>query len=226
MSIFNEASYEDSIIELFENLGYSYVYGPDVERNYCNPMMVEDLRNSLERINSGIPIAAIEEAIYKITNYEAVSLLTKNEVFMDYLQNGVQVSFQDKGEMKSTIVYLVDYDDPSQNSFVVANQWTVTEYETKRLDIVVFLNGLPVVVMELKSPSSDLATIDDAYSQIRNYMKSIESFFIYNAFCIISDQSKTRAGTITASFDRFMEWKTVDGDYEETRYADFTTLIR
>ena len=73
--------------------------------------MVEDLRNSLERINSGIPIAAIEEAIYKITNYEAVSLLTKNEVFMDYLQNGVQVSFQDKGEMKSTIVYLVDYDD-------------------------------------------------------------------------------------------------------------------
>jgi type I restriction enzyme R subunit len=128
--------------------------------------------------------------------------------------------------MKSTIVYLVDYDDPSQNSFVVANQWTVTEYETKRLDIVVFLNGLPVVVMELKSPSSDLATIDDAYSQIRNYMKSIESFFIYNAFCIISDQSKTRAGTITASFDRFMEWKTVDGDYEETRYADFTTLIR
>ncbi len=226
MSIFNEASYEDSIIELFENLGYSYVYGPDVERNYCNPMMVEDLRNSLERINSGIPIAAIEEAIYKITNYEAVSLLTKNEVFMDYLQNGVQVSFQDKGEMKSTIVYLVDYDDPSQNSFVVANQWTVTEYETKRLDIVVFLNGLPVVVMELKSPSSDLATIDDAYSQIRNDMKSIESFFIYNAFCIISDQSKTRAGTITASFDRFMEWKTVDGDYEETRYADFTTLIR
>lgn len=226
MSIFNEASYENSIIELLESMGYTHVYGPDVERNHRSYFMADELRLSMERINPKLPSAAIDEAIYKISNYEAVALLSKNEVFMDYLQNGVQVSYQDKGETRSAIVYLVDYTDPMQNSFIVANQWTVEEYETKRPDVVVFLNGLPVVLMELKSPHSDSATIDDAYMQIRNYMKSIESFFIYNAFCVISDQSQTKAGTITASFDRFMEWKTVDGDYEETRYADFATLIR
>ena len=226
MSIFNEASYENSIVELLESMGYTHVYGPDVERNHRSYFMADELRLSMERINPKLPSAAIDEAIYKISNYEAVALLSKNEVFMDYLQNGVQVSYQDKGETRSAIVYLVDYIDPMQNSFIVANQWTVEEYETKRPDVVVFLNGLPVVLMELKSPHSDSATIDDAYMQIRNYMKSIESFFIYNAFCVISDQSQTKAGTITASFDRFMEWKTVDGDYEETRYADFTTLIR
>ena len=213
MSEFNEASYENSIVELLENLGYTHVYGPDVERNFRTYCMADELRMSLERINPTLPSAAIDEALFKINNYEAVALVAKNEVVMDYLQNGVQVSYQDKGETRSGLVYLVNYDDPSKNSFIVANQWTVEEYETKRPDVVVFLNGLPVVVMELKSPKSDAATIDDAYMQIRNYMKSIESFFIYNAFCVISDQSQTKAGTITANFDRFMEWKTVDGDY-------------
>ena len=187
--------------------------------------MADELKNSLEMVNPNLPSAAINEAIYKLRNYEAGSLVSKNEVFMDYLQNGIEVSYQEKGETKSTLVYLVDYENVSRNSFIAANQWTYSEYETKRPDIVIFLNGLPVVVMELKSPKADTVTIEEAYAQIRNYMKSIESMFIYNAFCVISDQSQTRAGTITASFDRFMEWKTVDGDYEETQYADFTTLL-
>lgn len=226
MATFNEASYENSIIELCENLGYTHVYGPDYNTNHYSPLISDELQSSLERINSKLPAVAITEAMYKITNYEAGSLVTKNETFMDYLQNGVEVSYQENGATKSSIVYLVDYNNVSNNSFIVANQWTFIEYETKRPDVVIFLNGMPVVVMELKSPKSDSATIDDAYMQIRNYMKSIESFFIYNAFCIISDQSQTRAGTITASFDRFMEWKTVDGNYEETRFADFTTLLK
>lgn len=226
MFSFTEASYENSILELFEEMGYTHIYGPEVERDYRQPLMLDELRNSLERINSDLPEVAIEEAIYKITNYEAGALVSKNEVFMDYLQNGVEVSYQDKGEITSTLVYLVDYNDLSLNSFYVANQWTIEEYETKRPDIIVFLNGLPVVVMELKSPKADSVTIEDAYLQIRNYMKSIESCFIYNAFCVISDQTETRAGTITANLDRFMEWKTVDGNYEDTRYADFTTLMK
>ena len=225
-STFNESNYENSIIELFGNLGYTHLYGPDVDRDMGNPLMEEQLRDSLEMINPDLPNAAINEAVYKIKNYEAGSLLSKNETFTDYIQNGVQVTFSDKGESKSDLVRLVDYKNPSMNSFVAANQWTYREYETKRPDIVIFLNGIPVVVMELKSPKADQVSIEDAYQQIQNYKKSIESFFIYNAFCVISDQSQTRAGTITASFDRFMEWKTVDGDYEETRYADFTTLIR
>jgi type I restriction enzyme R subunit len=223
---FNESTYENSIIELFENLGYSYIYGPDMDRNLRDPLLEFQLKNSLETINSELPSSAIQEAIYKLRNYESGSLVSKNEIFMDYLQNGIQVSYNDGGETKSTLVYLVDYNNPSLNSFIVANQWTYTDYETKRPDVVIFLNGLPVVVIELKSPKADSVTIEDAYQQIQNYKKSIESFFIYNAFCVISDQSQTKAGTITANFDRFMEWKTVDGNYEETRYADFTTLIK
>lgn len=226
MFSFTEASYENSIIELLEGLGYTHIYGPDVTRDVRSPLMLDEVRLSLERTNPDVPSAAIEEALYKIRNYEAGSLVSKNEVFTDYLQNGVSVSYQDKGETKSNIIYLVDYENPSNNNFVVANQWTVEEYETKRPDVVIFLNGIPVVLMELKSPKVDSVTIDDAYLQIRNYMKSIESFFIYNAFCIISDQSQTKAGTITADIDRYMEWKTVDGNYEETRYADFTTLLK
>lgn len=225
MFAFNEASFENSIIELFENLGYTHVYGPDIERDLRNPLMEEQLCSSLETINPNLSKTAIEEAIYKIKTYESGSLVAKNEIFMDYLQNGVAVSYQAGSEEKADIVQLIDYENPSMNSMVVANQWTYQEYEKKRPDIVIFLNGLPVVVMELKSPKADSVTIEDAYQQIQNYKKSIESFFIYNAFCVISDQSQSRAGTITASFDRYMEWKTVDGDYEDTRFADFTTLI-
>lgn len=226
MSGFNESSYENSIVELLESLGYTHLYGPDVKRDTRNPLYEEQLRSSLESINPKLPAVAIDEAIMKIKEYEAGSLVSKNEIFTDYIQNGVTVSFQKNGEEVNEIVRLVDYDSPAKNSFIVANQWTYEEYETKRPDVVIFLNGMPVVVMELKSPKADSVTIDDAYQQIQNYKKSIESFFIYNAFCVISDQSQTKAGTITASIDRFMEWKTVDGDYEDTRFADFTTLLK
>lgn len=222
---FKEANYENSIVELFEGMGYIHVYGPSVNRDFHEPLMLDELRSALQIINKALPQSAIEEAIYKIKNYEAGSLVTKNEIFTDYLQNGVEVSYQQDGETKSTLVYLVDYEHPSVNSFIAANQWTIEEYELKRPDILIFLNGIPVVLMELKSPKADEVTIQNAYNQIKNYQKSIESLFIYNAFCVISDQTETRAGTITADFERFMEWKTVDGNYENTRYADFTTLF-
>lgn len=222
---FTEANYENSIVELFEGMGYKHIYGPEIDRDFHEPLMLEELRGSLQTINKNLPADAIEEAIYKIRNYEAGSLISKNEVFIDYLQSGVTVSYQENGETKSSIVYLVDYQNPSVNSFIVANQWTIQEYETKRPDVLIFLNGIPVVLMELKSPKEDEVTIENAYNQIQNYKKSIESTFIYNAFCVISDQTETRAGTITADFERFMEWKTVDGDYENTQFADFTTLF-
>lgn len=228
MNGYTESSYENSIIELFENLGYEHIYGPDLNRKdeeLLIPFMLERLHSSLETINPLLPRAAIDEAIYKISNYEVGTLISKNEIFTDYMQNGVEVSYQDGGEEKHDIVYLVDYQNPSMNNMVVANQWTFKEFETKRPDIVIFLNGIPVVIFELKSPKADQVTIEDAFLQIQNYKKSIESFFIYNAFCVISDQSQTKAGTITASLDRFMEWKTVDGSYEDTQFADFTTLI-
>lgn len=223
---FTESRYENSIIELLENMGYTYVYGPDYDRDLTDPLMEDQLRNSLEMINPQLPSQAIKEAIYKLKTYEAGALVSKNEVFMDYLQNGIEVNYRNDGVQRSSLVKIVDYDNPSNNSFIVANQWTIKEYETKRADIVIFLNGMPVVLMELKSPKEEEVTIEQAYLQIQNYMKSVESIFIYNAFCVISDQSQTRAGTITASLERFMEWKTVYGDYEETKFADFTTLFK
>lgn len=186
ISTFNESNYENSIIELFCDLGYTHLYGPDVNRDMGSPLMEEQLRDSLEMINPDLPNAAINEAVYKIKNYEAGSLLSKNEIFTDYIQNGVPVNFSENGRTKSDLVRLVDYKNPSMNSFIAGNQWTYKEYKTKRPDIVIFLNGIPVVVMELKSPKADRVSIEDAYWQIQDYKKSIESFFYLQ--CLLCHQ--------------------------------------
>ncbi len=146
-------------------------------------------------------------------------------VFMDYLQNGIQASYMENGEQRSTIIYLVDYNKPENNSFIVANQWTFIENSEKRPDVLIFLNGLPVVLFELKSPSREETDASAAYRQIRNYMKEIPSMFIYNAICVMSDMLTSKAGTITSGEDRYMEWKTKDGNYENTQYAQFDTFI-
>ena len=145
---------------------------------------------------------------------------------MDYLQNGITVRYTEKGEHKDAIVYLVDYKDPSKNSFIVANQWTFVENSNKRPDILLFINGLPLVLMELKSPSREETDVSEAYRQIQNYKHEIPSMFIYNAICVMSDLLQSRAGTITSGEDRFMEWKTVDGNYENTQYAQFDTFFK
>ena len=144
---------------------------------------------------------------------------------MDYLQNGISVNYFAAGEQRSALVYLVDFYNARRNTFTVAAQWTITENSTKRPDIIIFLNGLPVVVFELKSPSREETDASEAFLQLRNYMHEIPSLFIYNAFLVMSDQAISKAGTITAGEDRFMEWKTKDGRYESTQFADFDTFI-
>lgn len=225
MLTFDEATYENSVIELFKGLGYDYVYGPDLDRDYKSPLYEDILSSSLRRINPNLPEAAIEDALYKLHNFENGTLVQKNTVFMDYLQNGIEVSYHSNGETKYDIVYLVDYENIEKNSFIVANQWTFIENSNKRPDVLVFLNGLPVVLVELKSPSRDQTDASEAFLQIRNYMKEIPSMFIYNAICVMSDMSVSKAGTITSGEDRFMEWKTKDGDYENTQYAQFDTFF-
>jgi len=226
MAGYNEASYENSVIELFrDELGYEHVYGPNIERDYSSPLYDEVLEASLLRINRGLPYDAIQDALFKIKNYENGELVQKNAVFMDYLQNGVPVRYFEKGEERSAIVYLVDYKNPGNNTFMIANQWTFIENSNKRPDILLFLNGLPVVLMELKSPSREETDVSEAYRQLRNYMIEIPSMFIYNAICVMSDQLTSKAGTITSGEDRFMEWKTKDGSYENTQYAQFDTFF-
>lgn len=224
--LYTEADYENSVIELFRNdLGYDYAYGPDIERDFYSPLYEEVLLDSLYRLNRGLPDDAISDALFKLKNFENGELVQKNAVFMDYLQNGIPVRYFVDGEERSSIVYLVDYKNPDNNSFIVANQWTFIENSNKRPDVILFLNGLPVVLVELKSPSREETDASEAYRQLRNYMQEIPSMFVYNAICVMSDQLTSKAGTITSGEDRFMEWKTKDGDYENTQYAQFDTFF-
>ena len=224
--VYTEADYENSIIELFQNnLEYEYIYGPDIERDFYSPLYEDVLIDSLRNLNRDLPEDAILEAIYKLKNIENGELVQKNSVFMDYLQNGISVRYFADGEDRSAIVYLVDYKNVEKNSFIIANQWTFIENSNKRPDIILFLNGLPVVLVELKSPSREETDASEAYRQLRNYMQEIPSMFVHNAICVMSDQLTSKAGTITSGEDRFMEWKTKDGDYENTQYAQFDTFF-
>ena len=226
LNFFREEDYEKSLIELFQNdLEYEYVYGPDIERDFYNPFYEDVLIESLYRINHGATNDAIQDALFKLKNFENGELVKKNVIFMDYLQNGIPVRYFVDGEERSSIVYLVDYKNPENNSFIVANQWTFIENSNKRPDLILFLNGLPIVLMELKSPSREETDASEAYRQLRNYMQEIPSMFIYNAICVMSDQLISKAGTITSGEDRFMEWKTKDGNYENTQYAQFDTFF-
>lgn len=222
---YTEADYENSIIELFQNMGYRYVYAPDLERDFRSPLYEEELVSALHRLNPKMPEDAITDALFKLKNFENAELVQKNELFMDYLQHGIEVRYFVKGEERSGLVYIVDYKNPQNNSFVVANQWTFIENSNKRPDVLLFLNGLPVVLIELKSPSREETDASEGYLQIRNYMKEIPSMFIYNCICVISDHLTSKAGTITSGEDRFMEWKTKDGSYENTQYAQFDTFF-
>lgn len=222
---FTEADYEKSVIELFQNLGYSYIYAPELERDYSCPVLESTLQDCLVKINKNLPYAAIIEAIGKLRDFESGSLLQRNEIFMNYLQNGIPVKYVEAGEERTNIVYLIDYDNVDHNDFCVLNQFTYIENgNNRRPDVIVFVNGLPLVVIELKSPSKDEVGAENAYHQIRNYIHDIPSLFIYNAFCVISDLSVTKAGTLTSGLDRFMEWKSKDGSYENNQFAQFETF--
>ena len=218
-AIFTESTFEQAIIALFETMGYTHIYAPDLNRtDYTRPLLDEHLRDSLVRINRGLPGAAIDEAVGKLNDLDSGSLVQKNRTFTDWLQNGVTVKYVQGGEERSGIVRLVDYDRPENNEFLVVNQYTFVENgNTRRPDVILFINGLPLVLMELKSPSQEGAGVEDAYRQIRNYMQDVPSLFYYNQICVISDLSHNQAGTITAGLDRFMAWKRRSADEPEDR---------
>ena len=223
--IFTEDTFEQAVIEIFENMGYTHIYAPDMDRDYSSPLLDDILEYNLAKINAGLSSDAISEALSKLKNFDSGSLVQKNMVFMDYLQNGITVKYYEKGQERSNIVRLIDYANVGRNEFDVVNQVTYIENgNNRRPDVILYVNGLPLVLMELKSPSKDEVGAENAYNQIRNYMQDIPSMFYYNAICVISDLSTNKAGTITAGLDRFMEWKTKDGSYENTEFAQFDTF--
>lgn len=223
---FTEDAYEQTLIALFrDELGYAYECGYEMERDYREPFYRADLVASMRRLNPSLPADAMEQGIKQITNISIGTLEQNNEQFTLWMQNGLEVGYLQDGEERTALMRLIDYERPERNLFKVVNQWRVEEYKNKRCDMVVMVNGLPLVVVELKSAVSEDATIDDAYKQIKNYQQSVPSLFSYNAFNVISDMSETRAGTITAKEVRYMEWKTVDGSYESTLIADYCTFF-
>lgn len=232
MNGYTENEYELALIELFQSLEgkqYRYVYGPDIERDYSNPLLDDVLQESLQRINPTLPLDAIEDAIKKLHQIEGSSLYECNFKFTQMLQYGIEVQYTDaKHQLKTAIVNLIDYEHEDENDFLVVNQYTVQEVDTKRPDIVVFVNGLPLVVIELKSPSREETDASEAYLQLRNYQKFIPSLFIYNAFNVMSDMALTKIGTITAKEDRYMEWKQSSGevaDYDTAFKSVFTPRV-
>lgn len=226
MSAYDEAAYENALIDLFSNtLGYTHVYGPDIDRDIRSPLYESVLEESVRRLNPSAAPAAIDEALLKLRHFENAELVKKNALFIDYLQNGIEVTYHQDGETKSDIIYIADFENAGKpgdkNSYIVANQWTFIENSNKRPDIILFLNGLPVCLFELKSPSREQTDASEAYTQIRNYMQEIPSMFIYNCICVMSDQLTSKAGTITSGEDRFMEWKSKDGEKETQQVGRF-----
>ena len=222
---FTEDSYEQTLIDLFKRMGYQYECGYDVERDFREPWYGADLQQSLRKLNPKMNDEVLTEAYRIVTHVNEGTLEQRNEQMMDYLQNGVEVKFVADGRNQTALVRLIDFEHPMLNAFKVCNQWRVVEHEKIRCDIVVFVNGLPLVVIELKSPANDNVEEEDAYLQIKQYQQKCPSLFVYNAFSVTSDMLTTKAGTLTAKANRYMEWKSRDGRSESVEVIDYETFF-
>lgn len=228
---YTEDSYEQAVLDLFRDMGYEVMRGPEVDaatgRELTDATIPGKLREAMLRINGNDKATAIDEAIRKIRELFSQPLIPANVQLTDWMQNGLDVSFKTaEGTLRSDHVRLLDTEHPLNNTFQVVNQWTVVNGQAKkRADIVVFVNGLPISVIELKSPSREATNSEEAYLQLQNYMRQVPQLFTAAQMLVISDMADTQVGTITAPLDRYMEWKTTDGSYESTALADFQTFF-
>jgi len=226
MAILTESKIEVFAIGLFEQLGYSYLYGPDIAPDGTNPkrvsfeevVMVESLRHAVYRINHTLPQEVCNEAINQVLRIASPDLLSNNETFHRMLTEGVSVSVHQEGAERGELVWLVDFDNPLNNDFTVVNQYTIVENNhNKRPDILLFVNGLPLVIIELKNAVDENATVQSAFRQMETYKETIPSLFTYNSIIVISDGLEARAGSLSAGFSRMMAWKSADGKAEASR---------
>jgi len=220
MNGLNEESIEQMALEQLRDLGWQTAFGPDIapdgnrpERGAYHQVVLQDrLRAALRKINPDLPSVAIEEALRRVLTPESPALIENNRRFHRMLTDGVDVSWMaDEGERYGK-VWLIDIEHPENNDWLAVNQVTVIENKKERRpDIVLFVNGLPLVVIELKNPGSAQATLRAAFNQLQTYKNEIPSLFVYNELLIISDGMQARFGTITSGWDRFMPWRTIDG---------------
>ena len=235
MNKLTENAIEAFAIKLFEHLGYDYIYAPDIapdgdrpERSrYDEVILNERLSTAVRRINPTIPHHALQETVKDVERIHSPELLANNEAFHRMMTEGVKVNYQKDGQDRGDLVWLIDFTHPENNEFVVANQFTVIENnQNKRPDIVLFVNGLPLVVIELKNAVDENATIKSAYQQLDTYKHTIPSLFTYNAILVISDGLEAKAGSLSAGLSRFMTWKSTDGKAEASHLvSQLETLI-
>ncbi len=236
MTRITENIIEAFAIELLDKLGYEYIYAPDIaydgenpERDsYAQVLLLNRLQNAVKRINHSIPADAQAEAIKEIQRIASPELLTNNETFHRLLTEGIPVSKRVDGDDRGDRVWLIDFKNPHNNEFVVANQFTIIENgNNKRPDVILFVNGIPLVVIELKNAADENTTINSAFKQVETYKAIIPSLFTYNGFVVISDGLEAKAGSISSGFSRFMSWKSADGKAEASHLvSQLETLIQ
>ena len=221
-SSFYESHLEEATLEWFEELGYEIIFGPDIapegeypeREDYGDVVLIERLKEALIRINPSKDNDAIEEALRQILIPQSPSLIMNNKAFQKMLTEGLDISVKQKdGSYRTEKIYPFDFENHRNNDFMAANQFTTIEHGVeKRPDVVIFVNGIPLVVIELKSAADENVDITDAYNQLQTYKMAIPSLFTYNSFMVTSDGVNARAGTLTSNEDRFMTWRTIDGD--------------
>lgn len=234
---FHEDDLEQATLEWLEELGYETLHGPDIavdgeypERDsYQDVVLMDRFEEALRKINPSASSSSIERAVQLVTMIESPSLIINNRNFQKYVTDGVDVEYRtEDGRNATEKLWLFDFERPERNDFVAVNQFTVIEgQQNKRPDVVVFVNGLPLVVIELKSSTNEYAGITEAFHQIQTYKSAIPSLFKTNAFLIISDGVNARAGSLTANEERFMMWRTVDGErIAPTSQPQLETLLK
>jgi type I restriction enzyme R subunit len=231
-----ENSIEQSAIEMLQSQGWEYVHGKDISpegifcerESFSEIVLLKRLRAAIAKINPAIPLDAQEAAIQKVLRIASPDLLHNNEEFHRMLVEKVKVPYQENGYERSHEVALIDFEHPANNQFLVVNQYTIIENnQHKRPDVLLFVNGLPLVIIELKNAAGENADIKSAYQQIQTYKATIPSLFTYNAVCIISDGLECKAGSLSADLSRYMAWKTADGIKEASRFKpQLETLIK
>ena len=227
--MFDEETLEKITMELLEELEYETINGYEVEReNYSNVILDEELENSLIRLNKGISNDEIKEVIRLVKNLDNNNTVLNNKQFTSYLLEGVKVPITENGTTRYKTIKIIDFDDTSKNSFKAINQYTIVEESEKRPDIIIFINGMPLIVVELKSTIREEVKLEDGYRQLKGYQNvHIPSLFYYNQFLIVSDGAQARAGTITSPWSRFSEWKKVEDTDEVTEnMATHFSLIK
>jgi len=213
MTKITESEIEKFATELLEKQGYQYIYAPSIAPDSDTPerqsfedvLLMERLQKAVGRINPSISANIREDAIKQVLRLRSPELIANNEAFHRMLTEGIKITYQKNGSSRGDLVWLIDFNNPENNDFLVANQFTVIENNiNKRPDVILFVNGLPLVVIELKNPADENATVKSAFKQLQTYKQAITSLFTYNGLMIISDGLEAKAGSISAGLTRFM----------------------